>query len=66
MREWINNRYNTNFTDDDLSSVKDFSLIWNVFENVVCQNSFALQSIENDIINHQMNVVNFDVHLHIG
>lgn len=63
MREWINNRFNTNFTDDDLSSIKDFSLIWNVFENVVCQNRFNLQSIENGIINHQMNADNFNAHL---
>lgn len=54
MREWINDRFGTNFIEADLSSVKDFSLIWNVFENVVCQKNFSivrtLEGLENRII----------------
>jgi len=42
MREWINNRFRTNFSENDLSSIKDFSLIWNVFENIVCNNNCSV------------------------
>ena len=42
MREWINNRFGTNFTENDLQSIKDFALIWNIFENVVCNNNCSV------------------------
>jgi hypothetical protein len=42
MREWINNRFGTDFTENDLLNIKDFSLIWNVFENVVCNNNCSV------------------------
>ncbi|NLD50873.1 MAG: hypothetical protein GX660_27335, partial [Clostridiaceae bacterium] len=42
MREWINNRFGTDFTENDLLSIKNFSLIWNVFENDVCHNNCSV------------------------
>lgn len=42
MKDWINNRFGTDFSENDLLSIKDFSLIWNVFENVVCNNNCSV------------------------
>lgn len=33
MIEWINNKFGTNFTENDLASIKDFALAWNIFED---------------------------------
>jgi hypothetical protein len=46
MTEWINKRFGVAFADQDLSSVKDFSLYWNVFEDTVCGNNFNLETLE--------------------
>ena len=47
MREWINNKFGTDFTENDLLSIKDFSLIWNVFENMVCNNNCSVVQLAN-------------------
>lgn len=52
LREWINNRFVTNFSENDLSSIKDFSLIWNVFENIVCDNNCSFNRLSERLI-HQ-------------
>ena len=38
MTNWINNRFGTNFIESDLNHIKDFSLLWNIFEDIVCDN----------------------------
>lgn len=63
MREWINDRFDTNFTEVDLLSVKDFSLIWNVFENVVCQNNFSIARTEEGIKNKIIDSTEFNSYL---
>lgn len=63
MREWINDRFGTNFSEVDLSSVKDFSLIWNVFENVVCQNNFSIARTEEVIKNSLIDSTEFNSYL---
>jgi hypothetical protein len=56
MREWINNRFGTNFSENDLSSVKDFSLLWNVFENIVCDNNCSVNRLS-----ERLNPIVFDL-----
>jgi hypothetical protein len=56
MREWINNLFGTNFSENDLSSIKDFSLIWNVFENFVCENNCSVNRLS-----ERLNPINFDL-----
>jgi hypothetical protein len=56
MREWINNRFGTNFSENDLSSIKDFSLLWNVFENIVCDNNCSVNRLS-----ERLNPINFDL-----
>ena len=63
MREWINQRFNTNFTEEDLSSIKDFALIWNVFEGDVCQTNFSIQAVRQRINVRAMNAANFNDNL---
>ena len=63
MRQWLNNKYGTNFSEDDLKNVKDFSLIWNVFENSICGNNFSIQRFQQDITNRNIDVNMFESHL---
>jgi hypothetical protein len=63
MRQWLNNKYGTNFSEDDLKNIKDFSLIWNVFEDKVCGNNFSIQRLEQDLANRNINVNLFEHHL---
>lgn len=63
MRQWLNNKYGTNFSEDDLKNIKDFSLIWNVFEDNVCGNSFSIQKLEQDLANRNIDVNLFAHHL---
>ena len=56
MREWINNRFETNFTENDLASIKDFSLAWNVFENHVCNNNCSAARLR-----ERLNQIQFEI-----
>lgn len=63
MREWYNNKYGTNFSEDDLRNVKDFSLIWNVFEDNLCENNFSIQRLQQDLRNRNIDINLFTNHL---
>jgi len=63
MRQWLNNKFGTNFGEDDLKNIKDFSLIWNVFEDNVCGNNFSIQRLQQDLVNRNIDVNLFANHL---
>ena len=63
MTEWINNRFGVNLNDENLSSIKEFSLIWNVFEGTVCNNNFSIATAEAQILNRQFNLADFQSNL---
>lgn len=46
MIEWINLRFGTHYSEEQLSNIRDFSLIWNIFENLVCENSCNVNRLE--------------------
>lgn len=50
LTEWINQRFGVAFVDNDIVSVKDFSLYWNVFEDTVCANNFNIQTAEQSFL----------------
>lgn len=49
MIEWINNKFGTHFTENDLKNIKDFSLLWNIFENLVCNRNCNINRIEKNL-----------------
>ena len=59
MREWINQRFGINLNEEDLTSVKDFALIWNIFESYVCLSNFRIQTVETELQNHQFDINEF-------
>lgn len=59
MREWLNNRFGIDLSENDLISVKDFALIWNVFESNVCLSSFSIQTVEDELKNHNFEINEF-------
>lgn len=59
MTEWINNRFGVNFSDAEIHSVKDFSLYWNVFEDIVCGNNFSIGTVEQSYQNRNFNREDF-------
>ncbi len=63
MLDWINNRFGTAFTNADLESVKDFSLIWNIFERYVCNSNFNIAHVEAQIKVKQFDLAHFQEHL---
>ena len=63
MTDWLNKTYGTNFNDEDLKNIRDFSLIWNVFENKICENSFSISRFEQKILNKNINSNLFQGHL---
>jgi len=46
MIEWINNKFGLNLVEDEIKNVRDFSLTWNIFDNLVCQSEFSIRRIE--------------------
>ena len=56
MTEWINNRFGLQLSDDDLRNVKNFSLIWNIYENIVFQSNFSIACAEQKYANRIFNI----------
>lgn len=57
MLQWINNRFGVNLQEEDITSIKDFSLVWNVFEGCgVFSTNFSITKLETHIQN-----INFDL-----
>ncbi len=63
MTEWINQRFGVNLNDNDLTSIKDFSLVWNVFEGNVFANRFTITRAETEINNRVFEIAEFQAFL---
>ncbi|MGM8362699.1 hypothetical protein ACSV4D_12360 [Flavobacterium sp. ARAG 55.4] len=59
MRNWLNNRFGINLNEEDLTSVKDFALIWNVFDSYVCLSNFSIATTEQELQQHQFDINDF-------
>lgn len=60
MIEWINNRFGTEFNENDLKNIKDFSLLRNIFENLVCNRNCSIQRMEESLNQIEFQLVNFE------
>ncbi|SFD43095.1 hypothetical protein [Algibacter pectinivorans] len=56
MIEWINEKFGTEFTEEQLINVKDFSLLWNIFENLVCGNRCNVNRLD-----ERLNPIEFQI-----
>lgn len=43
--QWINERFEANLTNDDLSVVNDFLLIWSLFEKIACNRQANIECL---------------------
>lgn len=59
MLDWLSNRYSKSFEEEELSSIKNFALIWNIFEGNLCNSKFSIQTIENKINNSTFSISDF-------
>ena len=60
MIEWINNRFGTEYTENDLKNIKDFSLLWNIFENLVCNRNCSINQMEESLNQIEFQLVDFE------
>ena len=59
MINWINYKYGTNLTEEDLSEIRNFTLLWNIFDNTIFKNSFSIERLEQTIINRNLQLAPF-------
>jgi hypothetical protein len=59
MINWINQRFGIHLDANDLESIKDFALIWNIFERFVCNNNFTIATVEQSISQKKLQIANF-------
>ena len=63
VTEWINNRFGVALNEPVLGEIKDFALIWNVFEDQVCDNNFSIATVEQRIAERNFTAAAFEDHL---
>jgi len=51
MTNWINNKFGLQLSEEDLTSVKDFTLMWNIYDNLIFQSNFTIANAENEYQN---------------
>lgn len=61
--EWINRRYHTHLNEANLVEVKNFALVWNIFEGSVCDSSFSIDKIEQKLNNRTIDTTIFQAHI---
>lgn len=59
MLDWINQRFNINLQSEDLESIRDFSLMWNLYEKMTCNSNYNLQRITNFVNNRNFQIQDF-------
>ncbi len=59
MINWINNKYGLSLTNEDLSELKNFTLLWNIYENTIFNSSFSIPLLQNEILNRNLQMDNF-------
>ena len=62
VTEWINNCFGVEMKEPALEGIKDFSLIWNVFEDHVCCNNFCIGKVQKLIAKRHFNPDFFTTH----
>jgi hypothetical protein len=63
VTKWINARLGVALDEPSLAEIKDFSLIWNVFEDRVCNNNFSIAEVQQRITERDFNADDFKDHL---
>ena len=56
MIQWINDKFGTAYTEKQLTNVRDFSLLWNIFENLVCGNNCNVNRLD-----QRLNPIEFEI-----
>lgn len=59
MREWINRRFGIDINEETLNEIKNFTLLWNIFESEIFNNSFSINQLANVIRGKSLNFVEF-------
>ena len=49
MITWLNNKFGTTYTEETLSEIKNFTLLWSIYENLIFNNSFSIGRLETEI-----------------
>ena len=60
---WINRKFNYLFTTDELNPVRDFTVMWNLFENRMCDRNFNEMKIRRLIDEYSISSENFHDYL---
>lgn len=55
MINWINIKFGTNYTVEGLDELKNFTLLWNIYENIVFDCEFTLDKLESNINSRELN-----------
>lgn len=57
---WINQKFNSTLKDSDFNHIKDFLLLWNLFESKIYHNNFSINEVEGKI-QQSLHNVNQDI-----
>lgn len=63
MLDFLNQKLWTSFKEDDLMALKDFVLLWNVFEDTLFNKSFSVTKASEFIWSNSLNIELFEKHL---
>lgn len=61
--DWINRKYHTHLNEANLVEVKNFALVWNIFEGRICNCSFDIGQIERKLKNRTINLADFQPYI---
>jgi hypothetical protein len=59
MIRWINNRFGTDYSEADLNEIKNFTLLWNIYENIIFNTHFTVNQLENEINSRNLDFQQF-------
>jgi len=49
MLDWINNKFATTLSEEALNEIKNFTLLWNIYDNLIFRSHFSIHQLEIEI-----------------
>jgi len=60
MIDWINRRFDVNLNAEQLDVIKDFTLLWNIYENRIFDTHFSIDELERKVRNSRFEIDEFE------
>ncbi len=57
--EWTNEKFGTEYSTKDFDEIKNFLLLWNIYEKIIFGTNFTIEKLDHEINNLDLDIKRF-------